>query len=60
VDLIATKQNKLPSFIDRLVLGHVVSKEGRQPNPKKSEAIVECISTYKFSMVFSPNFILAL
>jgi hypothetical protein len=52
VDLIATKQNKLPSFIDRLVLGHVVSKEGRQPNPKKIEAIVECIiiSTYKFSI----------
>jgi hypothetical protein len=38
-----TKQNKLPSFIERLVLGFVVSKEGRQPNPKKIEAIVECI-----------------
>jgi len=54
VDLITTKQNKLPSFIDRLVLGFVVSKEGRQPNPKKIEAIVECIiSTYKFSMVLT-------
>jgi hypothetical protein len=51
VDLITTKQIKLPSFIHRLVLGHVLSKEGRQPNPKKIEAIVEC--TYKFSMVFT-------
>jgi hypothetical protein len=43
-----TKQTNLPS----LVLGFVVSKEGRQPNPKKIEAIVECIiiSTYKFSI----------
>jgi hypothetical protein len=53
VDLITTKQNKLPSFIDRLVLGFVVSKEGRQPNLKKIEAIVECITTYKFSMVLT-------